>query len=146
MMLKSPHSPGQQLRLTPTTTSYKSRARLTGHFLSNKQVRRAQTSQLVDRKLFMTNGKRRQPIVARVVSTFNQPIQPRSTTGMVDLFTTTRIDAVEANAVASLSTSHAAQAVLSPFVMSPPCFPRDELFDVGVENKARYRQPTRSLK
>ena len=94
----------------------------------------------------MTNGKRRQPIVARVVSTFNQPIQPRSTTGMVDLFTTTRIDAVEANAVASLSTSHAAQAVLSPFVMSPPCFPRDELFDVGVENKARYRQPTRSLK
>ena len=92
-MFKSSHSPHHHLKLIQTITSYTT---LTGHFAPNRQVQKAPRSRQFDRQLFMSDGKCHQRVVARAVSTLNQPTQPRSSTGAVNLFTTTLIDAAEA--------------------------------------------------
>ena len=49
-----------------------------------------------ERQLFMPDGKCRERVVARFISTLNQPNQPRNTSGiMVEFFPTAVIDAVE---------------------------------------------------
>lgn len=71
------------------------KVRLSGHFASNRQARKTPKGRPFDRKVFMSDGKCRERVVARVVSTLNQPSQPHNIAGMVTLFTSTIIDAVK---------------------------------------------------
>jgi len=71
------------------------KARLSGHFSSNRRLLKPPKRREFDRQLFLSDGERRHRIVERVVSTLNQPTQPRNTSGVVEFFTTTVMNAVE---------------------------------------------------
>ena len=71
------------------------KVRLSGHFAAKRQIRRPTKRREFDRKIFISEGKCRERVVARVISTLNQLIHPRNTSGMVEVFTSANIDAVE---------------------------------------------------
>ena len=75
------------------------KVRLSGHFAPNRQVRRPtkrrELDRQLDRQFVMSDGMCRERLVDRVISTLNQPIQPRNTSGTVAFFTTAMIDAVD---------------------------------------------------
>ena len=68
---------------------------LSGHFAPNRQIRRPTKRPEFNRHMFMLGGKCRERVVARVISSLNQLLQPRNTSGMVEVFTTAILDAVE---------------------------------------------------
>lgn len=74
------------------------KVRRPGHFAPNRQARKAPKGQPFGQQVFMPGGKCHQRVVAWVVSTLHQPFQPRNVTinSMMDLFTTTTFDAIEA--------------------------------------------------
>ena len=90
-MLKLSHSLLPQLRLTQTTTSCISK--------SDSVLTLRPTDKCVDPQnaehLFVSDEHCRERLVARAISTLNQLIQPRHTSGMVKVFTTAIIDEVE---------------------------------------------------
>ena len=71
------------------------KVRLSGRFAPNRRARKAPRAGQFDRQLFMSDGKCRQRVIAKVVSTLNQSVQPRSTSGLFALFTPTILKAVE---------------------------------------------------
>ena len=71
------------------------KVRLSGRFAPNRRTRKVPRAGQSDRQLFMPDGKCRQRVIARVVSTLNQSVQPRSTSGLVAVFTTPILKAVE---------------------------------------------------
>ena len=68
---------------------------LSGHFVPNRKMRKPPKRREFDIQLFMSDEKCSHRVIVRVVSTLNQLIQPRNTSGMVEFFTTIIVDAVE---------------------------------------------------
>ena len=99
--------------------------RLIGYFAPDRKARKAPKGRQLDRQLFISDGLCRERVVTRVVSTLNQPFQPRDITGMVDLFTTV-INAVEAKVPPQAPILHLQSVVPQSIVLRQCLFERVE--------------------
>ena len=71
------------------------KARLSGLLHPTGKHENSENAESTTGSFFMSDEKCCQRVLARVVSTFNQLIQPRNTFGIVDFFTAASIDTVE---------------------------------------------------